>query len=260
MVMLMMIIAPALAPSIGSLILSVAPWRAIFLFLAVYALIVMLALRSWVFPTLAPPTQQATKKISFLRSYLAVLKTPRAIAFVLLQTSTYCILLIFLTHASFIYQVWFHLSKFTFAGLFACNIAMMALLNLSGRFLLRWLEPIQILTLAVFLQAIAVFAWLFFAWFNLSIIFIVPTIMVAIGCISVISPNVQACYLLSFKENSATAAALMGSMQLIIAGLVSLLSVFLANNQLWPIAAVMAGCMLVAIGLMTRVWDMETPA
>ncbi len=252
---LMMIIAPALAPSIGSLTLTFANWRGIFWFLTIYSLIVALCMRLYVFSAPAPSRVVSRPKFNFFAGFSSVLKHNVALYLIFLQAFAYSIMMIFLTHASFIYQVWFGVSKFTFSLLFACNIATMALLNRGGRILLRWLQPLTILCMAVLLQAIAVGALVLIVVYYPHIELFVPALMVAVGALGAISPNNQACYLQFFPQNSASAAALMGTLQFSIAGCMSALSTCIANNSLQPIVATMAVCAILCIALVYRVFS-----
>lgn len=58
-------------------------------------------------------------------------------------------MLLFITHSSFIYQEWFGLSNGMFAILFASNIAVMAILNLINRPLLRRFSSVVLLRVQV---------------------------------------------------------------------------------------------------------------
>ncbi len=248
LIALMMIVAPALAPTIGSIILTVASWRGIFIFLACYSVLVMVMLRLTVFASPAPPHKAPATKLSFLSQYRLVLQNKVAIYLILLQAFSFCILMIFLTNASFIYQAWFGLPKFTFAFLVTCNIAMMALLSITNRILLRWLSSLSMLFFAVMLQTLAVLALAWVAFFHdRELVYFVPALMVSIGSMGIISPNNQACYLQFFKQNSGTAAALMGALQLTVAGCMSGLSAFMGDGTLRPIVLTMVVCSMLSV-------------
>jgi DHA1 family bicyclomycin/chloramphenicol resistance-like MFS transporter len=82
---------------------------------------------------------------------------------------------------------------------------------------------------------------------KLNIVFFVPALMVAVGSMGMISPNTQACYLHYFGNNSGTAAALMGAIQLTIAGCMSALSTFIADGSLHPLVLTMGLCTIVCV-------------
>ncbi|MFT3741127.1 MAG: multidrug effflux MFS transporter [Gammaproteobacteria bacterium] len=246
LIMLIMMMAPAIAPTLGSIILTIAHWQGIFIFLTLYASLVMIMLWTYVFEksTISP---LKNVKLSFFKGYVSVLQNKVALCFIMVQAFAFSIMVIFLTNASFIYQNWFAVSKFGFAGLFACNIATMFLLNMINRLLLRWVEPIWILFFSIVLQAVAVMTLIFIVYFHNQLIFFVPGIMIAVGTIGVTAPNNQACYLQFFKENSATAAALMGALQLSISGIMSGFSSFIGNRTLQPIVLCMGFCAFITV-------------
>ncbi|HVV69323.1 MAG TPA: multidrug effflux MFS transporter [Gammaproteobacteria bacterium] len=248
----MMIVAPAIAPMVGSIILTVANWRGIFVFIAAYAVLVIVLLRLYLFSEPAP-IKPVMGKITFFSSYVAVIKNPVAIYLILLQAFAFSIMMIFLTNASFIYQEWFGVSKFVFAVFFFCNIAMMGFLAFINRLLLRRFAASLLLSLAVVLQTLAVLVLVGIVYFHdYKLILFVPALMVTVGSMGVISPNNQACYLQFFKHNSATAAALMGALQLTVAGCMSALSAWMGNHTLRPIVLLMALCATLSLLMMLR--------
>ncbi len=258
MVALISTIAPALAPSIGSLIISRTGWQGIFIFLCVYALLTILLLRIFIF-NIKPLAKSEPKKFSFFAGYALILKNELGVYLILVQAFVFSIMTIFLTHASFIYQQWFSLSNFQFSLLFGLNIVVMCLLNLLNRWLLRWFYPGTLLIWAVCAQAVVILALCLLIHFTpIHLLAFTPFIMLTIGLFGAISPNNQACYLQCFPNNTATAVALMGAIHLVIGGSLSALSVELADGSLRPIMIMMAICGCIAIVCASRAfWIMK---
>jgi len=100
---LIMFIAPALAPSIGSVILHFSAWPGIFVMLAVYALVLAITLRAFLFRNLPAASRTRTPLHTLVTNYVQVLKNTTAMRFIIMQTLAFSVLLIFITHASFIY-------------------------------------------------------------------------------------------------------------------------------------------------------------
>lgn len=254
---LIYIIAPAIAPSIGSLILVIFNWSGIFIFLALYALLLIFFLKRHVFTSPAPLSSRdpSIKKLTMISGFSLVLKNKTARYLILVQAFSFSIMMIFLANASFIYQQWFAVSAFAFSVLFACNIAVMGFLSSINRWLVHRLEPSIILMVAVALQTLAVAALIVIVFLNLNMMFFVPALMVAVGSMGMISPNTQACYLHYFGNNSGTAAALMGAIQLTTAGCMSALSTFIADGSLRPLVLTMGLCAIVCV---SSVWKAYT--
>ena len=141
---LIMFIAPAAAPSLGSLMLALGEWQWILLMLAGYAAFLVLTLQVALFPKLQPRIPTTTPIRSLVTNYLLVLRHKTTMRFIGIQVLCFSTMLLLITHSSFIYQEWSGLSNSTFAILFAANIAFMAALNLINRPLLRRFSSVQL--------------------------------------------------------------------------------------------------------------------
>lgn len=246
---LVMFVAPALAPSIGSAITVLLDWRAIFAFLAGYALF-MLALLYWaLFRGARPAARARTPVRTLLTNYACVLRHRAAMRFIALQALAFSIMLVFITHASFIYQTWFGLSKGAFSILFAVNVGGMAAANLLNRRLLRSFLPPVVLRAAILVQATAMVAFALVASFEPPLMLVAALLFVAVAAMGAIAPNNIACTLEYFPTLGGTAAAVLGACQFSFAGAVSALSTVWVDGTLLPVALTMATCGLLAAWL-----------
>lgn len=246
MIGLIMFIAPALAPAIGSVVLTVAGWRAIFVFLAAYAALVAVALHFGLFRHAPPAGRTRTPVSTLVTNYARVLRHSAAMRFIALQALAFSTMLVFITHASFIYQQWFGLSKTAFSALFAASIAGMAFANLLNRRLLLSFPVAVVLRSAVTIQALFVVALAVSAWFDPPAAVVAGLIIVAVGCMGAIAPNNIASTLEYFPTLGGTAAAVLGATQFTFAGAVSTLSTVVADGTLVPITLTMAVCGTIA--------------
>lgn len=246
---LIMFVAPAAAPSIGTLFLAVSDWPAIFSFLSLYAVMVGVLLYSFLFRRLPPKPRAKTPVSTLLTNYAQVLKHPVAMRFIGLQALAFSVMLVFITHASFIYQDWFGLSPTAFSLLFAANVVMMAGVNIANRKLLLRHEPAVLLRTAVAVQAFAIAVLVACAFAGAPVWAIAACIVVAVGCMGAIAPNNMANALEFFPTLGGTAAALLGATQFTTAGAISGLSTVLGDHTLIPIVLVMAACSGLAVVL-----------
>lgn len=246
---LIMFVAPAAAPSIGAILLSVGAWPAIFLMLAGYAVFLGVVLKLVLFPRL-PPHQPATTPVrTLVTNYALVLRHRTTMRFVGIQVLCFSAMLVFITHASFIYQEWFGLSKGWFSALFAANVGMMAVLNILNRRLLLSYPSTLLLRIGVTVQFIAMLALVISAWLAAPYWAVAACIIVGVGCMGAIIPNNMANALEYFPHLGGTASALLGATQFTVAGIVSALSVHYAGHALLPVAVTMAVCSLGAFSL-----------
>ncbi|MGO1502162.1 MAG: multidrug effflux MFS transporter [Marinobacter sp.] len=239
---LVMFIAPAAAPSIGSALLYFSEWHTIFLMLAGYAAILAVVLHFVLFRRLPPRLKDRTPVSTLITNYGLVLRHRVTMRFVGLQALCFSAMLVFITHASFIYQEWFGLSNAMFSGLFAANIVAMASMNLLNRRLLNSFQSVKILRACVFLQAVAISALVICAYAGAPYWVIAACIIAAVGFMGAIIPNNMANALEFFPHLGGTAAAMLGAAQFTIAGAISALSATLAGGTLLPIVLVMAIC------------------
>ncbi|WP_346839163.1 multidrug effflux MFS transporter [Microbulbifer sp. SAOS-129_SWC] len=244
MIGLIMVAAPAFAPTIGSLLLKLGGWSSIFLFLGVYGVALLIVLKSTLFrgPRVIPPASNT----SVLRRYAAVLSTRPALRFILLQAMAFSVMMLFITHSSFIYQTHFRVGPSVFALLFGANIVVMTAMNLTNRALLNRYPPQRILRFAVTLQGAGIAALLLVLWLAPTLWLFVPAMMLTVGAMGAISPNNQASCMEYFAENGGTAAALMGALQFSVAGGISALSALLPET-VTAIVGAMAACSAVCL-------------
>ncbi|WP_036187374.1 multidrug effflux MFS transporter [Marinimicrobium agarilyticum] len=250
---LITVAAPAVAPSFGSLLMHWGGWATIFYAIAAYGVVAALNAKRTLFsgrPWLGETPKGRGAPISVFRRYLAVLKTPSAIRYVCLQASVFSVMMLFVTHASFVYQEHFAVTNLQFSLLFGANILIMWCVMLLNRWLLGFHAPAALLKAGVTLQGLGVALLLVIVLFESRLLWFAPALMMTVGAVGATSPNCQACYMEHFASNGGTAAALMGAMQFGIAGAVSTASTLLPET-LESIVMAQAGCALVAL---TLVW------
>jgi len=242
MIGLIMFIAPAAAPSLGTLMLSFGDWHSIFLLLAGYAVMLGLILNWALFSRLKPRPRATTPVSTLVTNYMLVLQHTTTMRFVGIQVLCFSTMLLFITHASFIYQEWYGLSRTAFSLLFAANIVMMAALNITNRFLLRHFPSVQLLRVMVILQCLALTALVCVVLAGGPLWLVASCIIAAIGCQGGIVPNNMANALEFFPHLGGTAAALLGAAQFTIAGAISALSTTFGGHALLPITVTMLAC------------------
>ena len=236
---LIMILAPALAPSLGSLILTHFGWTAIFLFLFIYTFGLAIALQRVVFRG-SHSSPARNPSISVWARYAKVFATHPALRFMFLQAFSFAVMMLFITHASFIYQEHFGTGPTAFALLFGSNVVVMMLMNLSNRKLLRRISPERILRWSLTMQGVGVVLLILVIHFSPSLWLFLPAMMITVGAMGAITPNTQACFMEYFSEHGGTASALLGATQYSVAGLISAASTLLPETVLAVILA--QGC------------------
>lgn len=255
LIALIMVLAPAIAPSIGALILLTGQWQNIFYFTAGYAVFVAILVAKSL-PKCPAKTEQT--KISAYRRYMLVMKNTTAMRYLLVQACGYSVMMVFITNASFIYQIQFGLSEQIFGLVFAANTLMNILVNRSNSTLLNRKPAHTLLRLAILCQAFFVLLLLSFTAFDASLYLFVFGIIGAVGMLGAIMPNANALYMSQFTENTGSASALLGAGQFTGGALMGGLTTQIYNGTLWPVVLVMVMLVIAANILLPKA--KKTPA
>ena len=161
----------------------------------------------------------------------------------------FSVMMLFITNASFIYQDHFGQSEKAFAMLFGANIVMMFLFNLANRVLLGYFDARRILKWATMSQGTGILFLILAVVWNLEVSYFLLAMMLTVGSLGAISPNIQACYLEYYPYSGGSATALLGASKFGIAGLASALSTCLPPTLLAVVLA-MAACAAISLGVM----------
>lgn len=253
LVAMIMFAAPAIAPSLGALLLIASDWRTIFVFLALYAVFAAVLLRWTLFPGGGERPVSTEPLHRLVTNYGEVLRHRRTMAYIALQALAASIMMVYLTHAPFIYQEWLGLSIGGFSGLFALNVAVMMGFSLGNRRLLKRHPPVLLLSAALGVQAAAIVLFAMVVFLELPKLLAVPALAVIMGSMGAVGPNNMAGALHSFRILAGTAAALMGATQFAVGGVVAAASVGLPFAEILDVVFTMAACSLLALSLVTAV-------
>lgn len=244
-----LMIAPLAAPFIGSFFLMFAGWRSIFLFLFVYAVILLVVLRIHL-----PETHLAThvSVINPLRRYWGVLKSRQALAFLFSVAFANAGMFAFITGSPGVYMGYFGASETVYPFLFGANVLTLTLANqLNIRFLRRF-DARQILVCGQYGQLIlGAIMVAMLLWLPISLALLVPLVMLFIGMQGFIVANGMSSATDYFPHSSATATALISASGFILGAISGATVGLLGDGDPIAMASIMALCPLVGIILRT---------
>ncbi|GAA4717900.1 multidrug effflux MFS transporter [Isoptericola chiayiensis] len=254
--MLIIGIAPLLAPTFGSAVAEVASWRWVFGFLALIG--VTMGVIVWRFlPETHPVQRRATGGArSVAGGYAHLLRDRHFMALALLPGLGMAVLMSYVVTSPFVFQEVYGLSHGQFSLLFALNgVGLVASAQLNAA-LVRRVAPIRILRTALVLQG----------FFAVVLLVVAVTgagglvgLLVALWCVlaftGLVPANASAIALSRHGERAGTAAAVIGAVQSGVAGLVSPLAGALGGG-----AVAMTAVMLAAWTCAFLVLSLATPA
>lgn len=241
---MIMMLAPLVAPAVGSLLLHVAGWWLIFVFLAVYAAFLL-----WLLGTRLPETRDmslpAASPRQVILNYASVLKHREGMGYICAVAASFAGLFAFVTASPFLYLDYYGLSPATYPLVFGVNVLVIALSNRVNIHLLRKRSPQQNLRLGLLIQLIAALGLVAATALNVaSLMIVVPLIMLFTGMIGLITPNAISALLDHFGHISATATALLGGIQFTCGALAGVMVGLFEVEHLWPMVLTMLGAAL----------------
>lgn len=240
LIALIMFIAPALAPALGSVLLLFWDWPSIFFFLAIYAGVLALLLWHKLLKGIPKKPRKREPFGTLLTNYGSVLKHPVAWKHIAIQAMGFSVIMLYVTHASFMYQTWFGLNNGQFSAAFAAGVVLMGVVGTLNRRLLLSYATVSLLKTALAVQTSALVIMNILLGFNNDVLWsFLPTMIIVGGTIGAIAPNNQAAYLEHFSQLSGTASAMLGAIQFIVAGTIASLSTIYVDGNISRITLTM---------------------
>jgi DHA1 family bicyclomycin/chloramphenicol resistance-like MFS transporter len=229
---MIMMLAPMIAPVIGITILHFFEWQYIFIFLSLYALILINFIR------MLPETSPKIKTDSLFSNYQTVFANKVIVVLMFASGLGFSGLFIFITKASFIYMEYFKQDMIHFGMFFSLNVVSLMIWSKVNIMLLDRFSSMQLLLsgmsfqlfVGIYLLAISSFANLYE---------VVVGFMLFIGSLGFVFGNSIALILERFGKLSASATALNGVVGFMVAGLIGLGASLVHNGTLTPIFVLM---------------------
>lgn len=242
-IIIVILIAPMLAPSLGTLI-SAFGWRAIFLCLAAYGVLMMI-LYCFLVPETNNDTPEKFSIPELFKGYWAAISkrtNGRLVGLRLAMFSGFSagVLFSYVTNAAFILIDFFKLSKVQFSIAFGIMILTFMIGNRVTVHLLKnhaapkIVDRINLMQLFVTLAMIAL---CFFA--EPSLWQIMLGISLILGCHGATSPAASGYFISLYDKNVGSASSLNSTLVFAFGGLIGGLSALLSQGQLMPIFIVM---------------------
>lgn len=251
-IMLVMGVAPVIAPTLGGLVVAHFSWEYIFLFLALMSLVMLLL----IFFKL-PESKGANKAMSLaprsvLQNFKTVLFNRQFFVFTIAGSFSYAGLFAYLSGAPVVFMEILGFSDKQFGWIFGANAACYIIGAQVNRLALKRFSSRQIVLatgLSSFLMATALLSASALQWhLEATTIGCLMGFMFSLGFLN---PNTIALALIPFTDNAGSASALQGSLQMGIGAVSSAAVAALANGTALPMAGAMtAGAAISAVILL----------
>jgi len=241
LLMLVMGVAPILAPLLGGYVLVWFGWPAIFWFLAVFGLATMIVARLGL-----PETNRAQPEArltigSALRSYGQLLLQRRFMGYTLASSLGMGGMFAYIAGSPFIFIDLFRVPAEQYGWIFGINAVGIIGMSQVNRALLRRFTLDEVLIVAVCVMAVAGLALLAAAMFSLGGLFgLWLPLFLYIASLGAVLPNAAASAMAGEAHRAGTAAALMGMLQFVFGAITSGLVGALHDGTTLPMAAIVA--------------------
>ncbi|WP_082495070.1 multidrug effflux MFS transporter [Cellulomonas sp. Leaf334] len=254
--MLVIGVAPLFAPSLGGVIAGQWGWRSVFVALAGFGVVLWVVVWRRLPETLPRERRRQGGLRTAVSGYRSLLRDRHFVALAILPGLGMAVLMSYVVASPFVLREGYGLSATEFSLLFAVNgigLVLGAQVNAS---LVRRVAPIRIvrvvLPLSLGLTGVLL-ALALTGWGGLIALLVVLWLILAL--VNFVPPNASALALTRHGEIAGTAAAVIGSLQAGVAGLVSPLSGLLGGDAV-AMAAVMVGASVAGL----LVLALATPA
>jgi DHA1 family bicyclomycin/chloramphenicol resistance-like MFS transporter len=257
--MLVLGVAPVLAPTIGGEVLRFTSWRGVFVVLAVLALLMIIMAARAVPETLPAVRRRPLGLRSTLRTYGGLLRDRTFVGLVLVAGLAMAGLFGYVAGSSFVFQEEFGLDEQQFGLLFGAGAIFLIGGTQLNAALLRWFEPRAILPAALALAVVAGAVLVTLSLMGVGgLVGVLAPLWTVLFATGLVMPNAPTLALARHGEAAGTAAALLGAIQMGTGAVVSPVVGVLGNDAL-AMGAVMAGgaaLALVVLLVVVRPWTL----
>ncbi|WP_005034817.1 multidrug effflux MFS transporter [Holophaga foetida] len=246
--MLVMGVAPILAPSLGGWMGIHFGWRSIFHFHTLLAL--GLALASW---RILPGDRRDDTSFSLhpwkvLAGYGALFRERTFLSYSMAGNWGLAGLLAYIAGSPFVYMKLFGLSEAQYAWVFGLNSAALILGSQINIPLVKRISAERITRVSLVVQfLLALLLALAGGWFGLPPLPCMGLVALYLLTQGIVAPNASALSLQPFRQQAGSAAALSGALQMAFSALASALVVGFHDGTLRPMAIAMSGCTAVGV-------------
>lgn len=234
LIMLVMGVAPVLAPPLGGLLLEVASWRAVFALLTVAGLaLALIAHRS------IPETRPSHTPESFALVLKTLVTDWRFMAFTLATGASQAGMFSYISGSPDVLMEQLGAKPLVYSACFAINAAGLIAMSQWNRALLKRATPLKIGSIAITALLVTSFALVLVAKFAPSLFAIEALLFIYISLQGLVFANLVALALDKHARRAGLASATMGSLQFGVSAAASALVAKLANGTPMPMAGMM---------------------
>lgn len=249
--MLVVGVAPSIAPIIGAQLLTWSTWRMMFAALAAVGAILFVLAAVFLTESLPVQRRRSGGLAAAGRSYLSLLRDPVFIGLALVGGFSFAGIFTYVSSSTFVFQEGFGLSTQQFALIFAAGaVGVTAGTQINGALLGR-VRPERILLAGVSFAAVVAAVMLLVALLGLGPWALAATLIFTLLTAGLLLPAVPVIALAHNAHRAGSAAALLGAVQFAVGAAIAPISGLFDATSPVAMAAVILGSALVTLALVT---------
>ena len=245
---LVMGVAPIVAPTVGGYIANSLGWRYIFVLLSAFSAILIIVLHNFLSESKEPDHTVSLKFASIVRNYWLVLKNRDFILYGMAGSMAMAGLFVYIAGSPFVFMELLGFSEKSYGWIFGINaFGFIAGSQLNRQVLKkRDSEKVTIIT-AVLMFAISLLALGGSALDMLSTFAFCASLFGFMFFLGFVNPNTTAMALTPFESNAGVASALIGSIRMLGGALSTGLIGLLHDGSMYPMLILMFACAAIVI-------------
>ncbi len=248
---LVMGVAPIIAPTLGGFVIDAFGWRFVFLFLAVLSSIVVFLLYRYLEESHTPDKEVSLKPVKVAVEYWHVLSNPTFIVYGLAGSMAMAAMFAYIGDSSFVLMELYGFNATTYGWVFGSNAAGFIVGSQINRYILKKRDPkvityvftVLMLVVAITL-AITNLSGLLRVELLLGLLFL---FMLFLGFVN---PNTQALALEPFSKNAGIASALVGSLRMFSGAIATALISVFHDGTIRPMVWIICVCAVLTMLLL----------
>ena len=245
LLMLIMGVAPILAPVMGGMLSSTFGWRSIFWILTTVSCLTLAAIHFFLKETHVP--DENFKLSHTFRNYLEILKDRNFTGYAFSLSFIYAGLFAYITGSSFVFMELYGLTPVQYSWVFGINaFGLIFFSQVNGR-LLRKYSPENIIKMVLPITGGAGLLIMLVGLMNGPLLALCVTLFIFILTLGMIAPNASAAALSLQKKSAGSASAMMGTIQFTVSAICSSLVSHFHDGTIRPMTGIMFTCSVLAL-------------
>lgn len=248
-VVLVMTVAPLLAPIMGGMMMLWFSWHAIFWTIMIAALIAALLVLFFIRETLPKERRQPFRLRIMLGQFVSLFRQKRVLCYMVASGFSFAGMFSFLSAGSFVYIQLYGLTELEFGYCFALNIVFLFIMTTINSRYVRRFGALNMLRTGLVVQLLAGCWLVLAASADLGFVAVMAGVACYVGNIAMITSNAMAVILDDYPHMAGTASSLAGVLRFGIGAGVGAVVASFNMTTVWPMIGAMALCILVAASL-----------